>query len=122
MRIATWNLANLHALDGQSTFGGSDPSEKRFAVDYERIRCYIRLFDPDILAVQEVDGEEALQRVIDTDVYDVHVSSRPKPKGMNGQQNTGFAYKKGLSVQEQPDVQTLDITPDGTLRRGTRID
>jgi endonuclease/exonuclease/phosphatase family metal-dependent hydrolase len=122
LRVAAWNLGNLHAKDGESTFGGGDPSVKRFAVDYERIRCYVRLFDPDILAVQEVDGEEALLRVVDTDVYDVHVSARPKPSDMNGKQNTGFAYKKGLTVQEQPDVQTLDVTTDGTLRRGTRID
>ena len=36
---------------------------KRTAVDYDRMRCYVRLFDPDVLAVQEVDGEEALSRV-----------------------------------------------------------
>ena len=68
----------LHAADGQSVFTGSDPSVKRFSVDYERIRCYVRLMDPDILAVQEVDGEAALQRVIEIDVYEIHVSARPK--------------------------------------------
>ena len=56
LRIGTWNLGNLHALDGQSTFTGNDPSVKRFGIDYERIRCYVRLFDPDILAVQEVES------------------------------------------------------------------
>ena len=121
LRLATWNIGNLHRADGQSIFNGTDPSVKRFAIDYERIRCYVRLFDPDILAVQEVDGEEALQRVVDTDIYDVHVSARPIPEGMNGKQNTGFAYKKGLTVQERPDVQTLDVS-NGGLRRGTRID
>lgn len=121
LRIATWNLGNLHAVDGQSTFTSGDPSVRRFSIDYERIRCYIRLFDPDVLAVQEVDGEEALLRVIDADIYDVHVSSRPKPPDMNGKQNTGFAYKKGLTVQEQPDVESLDVS-NGGLRRGTRID
>ena len=120
LRVATWNIENLHALDGQSTFGGTDPSVKRFGIDYERIRCYIRLFDPDILAVQEVDGEEALQRVVDTDVYNLHVSPRPKPSDMNGRQNTGFAYKKGLTVTEQPDVTSLDV--NGALRHGARID
>jgi hypothetical protein len=48
LRIATWNIGNLHAVDGQPTFAGTDPSVKRFAIDYERIRCYIRMFDPDI--------------------------------------------------------------------------
>lgn len=121
LRIATWNLGNLHSQDGMSTFTGSDPSVQRFAVDYLRLRCYVRLFDPDILAVQEVDGEEALRRIVDPDVYDVHVSSRPQPGGLGGKQNTGFAYKKGLNVQVRPDVTDLDVS-NGSLRHGTRID
>jgi endonuclease/exonuclease/phosphatase family metal-dependent hydrolase len=121
LRLATWNLENLHAQDGQSTYLEPKPSVKRTAMDYERIRCYVRLFDPDILAVQEVDGEEALSRVVDTDVYDVHVDDRPKGS-LNGQQNTGFAFKRGLTVVRQPDFKALDIRGDGRLRYGARID
>jgi hypothetical protein len=65
LRLATWNLENLHAQDGQSTSLEPEPSVKRRTTDYDRIRCYVRLFDPDILAVQEVDGEAALSRVVD---------------------------------------------------------
>jgi exonuclease III len=121
LRLATWNLENLHAQDGQSTYTGADPSVKRTATDYDRMRCYVRRFDPDILAVQEVDGEAALSRVVDTDVYDVYVDDRPKGS-LNGQQNTGFAFKRGLTVVRQPDFQALDIRGDGSLRYGTRID
>jgi endonuclease/exonuclease/phosphatase family metal-dependent hydrolase len=121
LRLATWNLENLHAQDGQSTYTGADPSVTRTATDYDRIRCYVRLFDPDILAVQEVDGEAALSRVVDTEVYDVHVDDRPKGS-LNGQQNTGFAVKLGLTVQRQADFEALDIGGDGRLRYGTRID
>jgi endonuclease/exonuclease/phosphatase family metal-dependent hydrolase len=121
LRLATWNLENLHAQGGQSTYTGADPSVKRVATDYERIRCYVRLFDHDILAVQEVDGEAALRRVVDPDVYDVHVDDRPKGS-LNGQQNTGFAFKRGLTVMRQPDFKALDIRGDGSLRYGTRID
>jgi endonuclease/exonuclease/phosphatase family metal-dependent hydrolase len=121
LRVATWNLENLHAQDGQSTYTGNDPSVTRTAVDYDRIRCYVRLFDPDILAVQEVDGEAALSRVVDTDVYDVHVDDRPKGT-LNGQQNTGFAFKRGLTVVRQADFQALDVQGDGRLRYGARID
>jgi hypothetical protein len=78
LRLATWNVETLHAQDGQSTYLEPDPSVKRTATDYDRIRYDVRLFDPDILAVQEVDGEAALSRVVDTDVYDVHVDHRPK--------------------------------------------
>jgi endonuclease/exonuclease/phosphatase family metal-dependent hydrolase len=121
LRLATWNLENLHAQDGQSTCTGADPSVTRTTTDYDRMRCYVCLFDPDILAVQEVDGEEALSRVVDTDVYDVHVDDRPKGS-LNGQQNTGFAVKRGLTVVRQPDFQALDIRADGSLHYGTRID
>jgi endonuclease/exonuclease/phosphatase family metal-dependent hydrolase len=57
---------------------GSEPSVKHTATDYERIRCCVRLFDPDISAVQEVDGAATLNQVVDTDVYDVHVDDRPE--------------------------------------------
>lgn len=120
LRLATWNIANLHAQDGDSTFGPPRPSVKRDASDYQRIRCYVRLMDPDVLAVQEVDGEEALARVVDTDVYDLHVSNRSKTRDMNGRQNTGFAYKKGLDVTRLPDFDALDVS-NGGLRHGARI-
>jgi endonuclease/exonuclease/phosphatase family metal-dependent hydrolase len=81
----------------------------------------VRLFDPDTLAVQEVDGEAALSRVVDLDVYDVHVDDRPKGS-LNGQQNTGFAFKRGLTVVRQPDFEALDIRGDGSLRYGARLD
>lgn len=120
LRLATWNIANLHARNGQSTFGPPRPSVERDAADYQRIRCYIRLVDPDILAVQEVDGEAAVRRVIDTDVYDLHVSGRAQLRNMNGRQNTGFAYKKGLDVTRLPDFDALSVDNRG-LRRGARI-
>jgi endonuclease/exonuclease/phosphatase family metal-dependent hydrolase len=121
LRLATWNLENLHAQDRQSTYMGSDPSVKRTATDYDRMRCDVRLFDPDILAVQEVDGEAALSRVMDTDVYGVYVDDRPKGS-LNGQQNTGFAVKRGLTVVRQRDFTALDIRGDGRLHYGTQID
>ena len=61
------------------------------------------------------------QVTVDTDVYDVHVDDRPKGS-LNGQQNTGFAVTRGLTVVRQPDFQALDIRGDGSLRYGTRID
>jgi hypothetical protein len=57
----------------------------------------VGLFDPDILAVKEVDGQAARRRVVDPDVYDVHVDDRPKG-ALNGQQHTGFAFKRGVTV------------------------
>lgn len=121
LRIATWNLGNLHSQDGESIFTGNRPSVTREAVDYDRIRCYVRLFDPDILAVQEVDGTAALQRIVDTDVYDTHVSNRPQGS-LNGMQNIGFAFKRGLFIQSRPTFSDLDVSGSGRLRHGARID
>jgi endonuclease/exonuclease/phosphatase family metal-dependent hydrolase len=121
LRLATGNLETLHAQDGHSTYTGPDPSVTHTATDDERIWCDVRLCDPDILAVQEVDGGAALSRVVDTDVYDMHVDDRPRGE-LTGQQNTGFAVKRGLTVLRQPDFQALDIRGDGRLRYGTRID
>lgn len=120
LRIATWNIENLHAENGQSTYTGSRPSVKRQDIDYERIKCYIRSFNPDILAVQEVDGKEALERIVDTDIYNIHVSSRQTT--LNGDQNTGFIYKKGLDISIQSDFKALDVDNNQRLRYGTRID
>lgn len=77
------------------------------------------MFDPDILAVQEMDGETALARVIDGDVYEIHVSRRGAPNV--GQQNTGFGFKRGLNVIPQPNFTDLDVTPNGRLKHGTVI-
>ncbi len=120
LRLATWNVENLHARDGQSTYGSPRPSVTRRALDYQRIRCYVRLIDPDVIAVQEIDGADALGRVVDRDVYDVHVSDRARAPNLNGRQNTGFAYKKGLDVTELPDFAALDVSRGG-LRHGTRL-
>jgi hypothetical protein len=59
--------------------------------------------------------------VVELNVYDVHVNDRPKG-ALNGQQNTGFAFKRGLRIVPRPDFQTLDIRGDGSLRDGTRIE
>jgi hypothetical protein len=69
---------------------------------------------------EDLDGEEALARVVDTEVYDLHVSGRGKTRDMNGRQNTGFAYKKGLDVARLPDFDALDVG-NGGLRHGARI-
>ena len=94
---------------------------ERTATDHERIRCYGPLFDPDILEVREVDGKAALSWVADTDVYDMHVDDRPKGT-LNGQQNTGFAFMRRITVARQPDFEALDIRGDGRLRYDAWID
>jgi hypothetical protein len=85
---------------------------KRKDADYERLAKYAKQLDPDVIAVQEVDGEAALRRVFDDAEYDYHVASQ------NGVQLTGFAYKATLSVTKNPDVDSLDV---GSVRVGTDL-
>lgn len=89
LKVATWNLEWLNRANGAGT-------AKRVDADYERLRKYADLLNADVIAVQEVDGEEALRRVFDDGTYDYHVASQ------NGVQLTGFAYRSTLSVTENP--------------------
>ena len=68
-----------------------------------------------------MDGKAALSWVADTDVYDMHVDDRPKGT-LNGQQNTGFAFMRRITVARQPDFEALDIRGDGRLRYDAWID
>jgi endonuclease/exonuclease/phosphatase family metal-dependent hydrolase len=105
LRIATWNLEWLNAESGAGTVRRSD-------ADYARLRKYAERLAADVVAVQEVDGEEALRRVFDDAVYDYHVASQ------SGVQCTGFAYRAGLRVIANPDYDALDV---GGVRSGTDL-
>ncbi|MCH9684064.1 MAG: endonuclease/exonuclease/phosphatase family protein [Deltaproteobacteria bacterium] len=106
LKIATWNMEWLHRNNGS----GEVP---RSNADYQRLADYAELLDADIIALQEVDGVQAASRVFDSSVYDFHMSSR------NSVQRTGFVYRKGLNVIENPDYTALNV---GGLRYGTDIE
>jgi len=82
---------------------------KRKVADYERLATYVKQLDPDLIAVQGVDGEAGLCLVFDDAEYNYHVASQ------NGVQLIGFAYRATLSVTKTPDVDTLDV---GNARGG----
>jgi endonuclease/exonuclease/phosphatase family metal-dependent hydrolase len=86
-----------------------------------RLVCDLAGERPGWSAVQEVDGEAALSRVVEMEVSDVHVNDCPKGS-LNGQQNTGFAVKRRLTVVRQPGFKALDVHGDGRLCYGARID
>jgi hypothetical protein len=88
----------------------------RAATDDDRIRCDMRLFERDILAIQEVNGEDALRRVADPEVYDVHVDDQAKGS-LNGRQHTGVAMTRELTllILPIPDVSGhAGVCPDDT--------
>jgi endonuclease/exonuclease/phosphatase family metal-dependent hydrolase len=105
VEIATWNLAWLHGQDGKGTIA-------RREADYARLRAYAARLDADIVALQEVGGEDAAARVLDPAVYAFAIA------GQRDAQRTGFAYRRSLSVTRHADLVELDV---GGLRHGVDI-
>ena len=105
LKIATWNMEWLNRSNNTGVV-------KRTNADYAKLAEYADLLDADIVAVQVVDGPEALQRVFDPAIYDFHMSSR------NHVQRTGYAYRKTLDVTPMPDYTALDV---GSLRYGADL-
>lgn len=97
LKIATWNIENLRADSNK---------------DFRQLQDYAELLDADVVALQEVDGEEAAKKVFAEDDYQFFFSDRNNP------QRTGFAVRKGIPVQQNPDYEELDV---GGVRYGTDI-
>lgn len=106
LRIASWNLEWLHRQDG------AGPVPRR-AQDYERLKRYAERLAADVVAVQEVDGPEALQRVFDPGQYELQLADE------RGNQRGGFALRRGLEIVRHPDVTALNTT--GGLRNGVDV-
>lgn len=106
LRIASWNLEWLHRQDG------AGPVPRR-AEDYARLRSYAERLAADVVAVQEVDGPEALARVFDPGRYDLQLADE------RGNQRGGFAVRRGLETIRHPDFTGLNTT--GGLRSGVDV-
>jgi endonuclease/exonuclease/phosphatase family metal-dependent hydrolase len=103
--IASWNLDWLNRRNERGPVKRSD-------ADYERLRRQAQRLGADVVAVQEVDGEEALRRVFAEAEYDYHVTSQREV------QRAGFAYRKGLTVDLHPDLDALNV---GGVRTGADL-
>ena len=124
LRIATWNLEHLNDTDA----AGCVPREQ---ADYDAIADRIREIAADVVAFQEVENAAAALRVFPASHWQVEVSTRAEPAGdtrecwsLPGQylehQATGFAIRKRIAYQRNPDLYSLgDLAP--TLRWGTDI-
>ena len=105
LKLATWNLEWLSARLEAGVV-------KRRQRDYERLAKYADRLDADVVAFQEVDGEEAARRVFSPDRYAFHVASE------GSVQRTGFAYKRDLAVEQHADYRDLDV---GGVRVGADL-
>jgi endonuclease/exonuclease/phosphatase family metal-dependent hydrolase len=105
IELASWNLAWLNRRNERG------PVARR-PEDYARLARYAERLAADVIAVQEVDGAEALSRVFDPSTYAYHMARQKNA------QLTGFAYKRTLRVTANPDLTSLNV---GGVRVGADI-
>lgn len=113
LRIATWNLEHLAALDG----AGCRP---RTEADYATLRAYAVQLNADVVALQEVENEAAAHRVFSPADYDIVMSGQPYPSGRDvcgddpagpfvGPQRTAFAIRKTVPYAVNPPLEALKV-------------
>lgn len=131
VRIATWNIANLHAETGQHLPGRPDAAARSDA-DYARIARYIAGLEADIVAFQEVNGPPAARRVFPEDKWEIVVSDRYDEDLTTGRETdhiyTGVAVRRdgaaAFIAGQTYDALSVDHTEGGVTRptrRGTEV-
>lgn len=123
LKIASWNLEFLAERDG----AGCEP---RVAADYAAMRRIAESLDADVIAFQEAENPAAAARVFDPARYTIVMESRPGAvTGTCGgklpdqpfiRQAVGFAVRKGIAFDRNPDVTSL-MTGNPQLRSGIDI-
>jgi len=113
LKVATWNIAWLTTSRDRLPQG----LQPRAAADLETLRAYARSLAADVVALQEVDGPEAARLVFDPGAYNFHFPDEADV------QRTGFAVRRTLRWERNPDLVGLDLAPSArhSLRRGADI-
>jgi 5'-nucleotidase (lipoprotein e(P4) family) len=130
VRIATWNVEYLmtpathraladHCAQNGGMVGGDDRTlpcaitqrEPRTPDDYASLRHYATDLKADIVALQEVDGQDAAALLFPG--YDYCFSTRAHT------QKNGFAIRKNLPHRCEPEYEPLSL--DNAVRRGVVV-
>ena len=116
LKLATWNLEWL-TLKAQGDPALPENVVPKRAEDHELLRRYAAMLDADVVAFQEVDGAEAAARVFPPDRYVLVLTDDQVV------QRVGFAIRRGLVFERNPDLVALDIYPRAVrrLRSGADI-
>lgn len=123
IKLATWNMEHLAERNGS----GCRP---RTDADYAAMGEYVDGLGADVIAFQEVESKAAAERVFDPSLYTVLIEERVGTdrggacRGREGltinAQRTGFAIRKGLPFDRQPDFTAVQVgNPD--LRSGVDL-
>ncbi|ANP78203.1 metal-dependent hydrolase [Vibrio crassostreae 9CS106] len=119
LTISSWNIEWLSTNEAVNKF-----SDKRDQADFDKLATYFQSLDADVVAFQEVDNVNAIQRVAG-DQYKILMSDRALSKNSNRQfkevnQYTGFAVRKGVALTDYADF-PLETTSNSKLRFASYI-
>ncbi len=116
VKLATWNIAWL------TTRPADDPALPRGLAprqggDWRLLAAYAQRLEADILAFQEVDGEEAISRILPARDWQFFFARETDI------QRTGFAIRRTLRAVQNADLEGLDLAPQArhSLRRGADV-
>ncbi|MGI9888476.1 endonuclease/exonuclease/phosphatase family protein [Vibrio chagasii] len=119
LTISSWNIEWLSTNEAVNKF-----SDKREQADFDKLGTYFQSLNADVVAFQEVDDVNAIQRVAG-DQYQILMSDRALPKNSNRQfkevnQYTGFAVRKEVALTDYADF-PLETTSNSKLRFASYI-
>ncbi len=116
LKVATWNLEWLtNRPKGDPEL--PDNVVPKTAEDIAALRGYADTLDADVVAFQEVDGPEVAAQVFVPDRYSIVITDDRVT------QRVGFAVRRGLMMERNPDLVGLDVQPTANhrLRSGADI-
>ena len=118
IKIASWNVNNLEASTDWKKCKSDHWTPCRDKHHYRKLAKYAEMIDADVIALQEVNGQKAAEKIWDNKKYSFYFSKRDYA------QKTGFAVKKNIKVTQYKDLKELNVDqtkrPEGQ-RYGTHI-
>jgi endonuclease/exonuclease/phosphatase family metal-dependent hydrolase len=115
LKIATWNLEWLTLRAAGDPALPETVTPKR-PEDRALLRRYATALDADVVALEEVDGPEAAAEIFPPDRYALFFTHDDVV------QRVGFAVRRGIAVQQNPDLVALDIYPTAHFRLRSGVD
>ena len=115
LKIATWNLEWLTLRSAGDPALPETVTPKR-PEDRALLRRYAATLDADVVALEEVDGPEVAAEIFTPDRYALFFSHDDVV------QRVGFAVRRGIAVQQNPDLVALDIYPNAHFHLRSGVD
>ena len=111
LKITTWNLNWLTTRTAGDRELPSDVTP-RSPEDFDRLAQYAHDLNPDVVAIEEVDGFNAASKIFPRNAYSIHMTHD------HVVQRVGIVVRRGLHYDINPDITALS---GGHLRSGADI-